>query len=71
METEEGKGKEWRVMRFAQHKNRDSMCFGESVEEIPEAVSALDLWQVYNKLLTDFVAKLSPEELEKLKADYI
>ena len=45
-------------------------CSRESVEEMLEAVSALDLWSVYNKLLTDCVALLSPEELAKLKADY-
>lgn len=42
----------------------------ESVDEMLETVSALDLWSVYNKLLTDCVALLSPEELAKLKADY-
>ena len=45
-------------------------CSRESVEEMLETVSALDLWPVYNKLLTDCVALLSPEELAKLKADY-
>ena len=45
-------------------------CTRESVEEMLETVSALDLWPVYNKLLTDCVALLSPEELAKLKADY-
>ena len=35
-----------------------------------EAVSSLDLWPVYNKLLTDCVALLTSEELAKLKADY-
>lgn len=45
-------------------------CTRESVEEMLEAVSSLDLWPVYNKLLTDCVALLSPEELAKLKADY-
>lgn len=45
-------------------------CTRESVEEILEIVSALDLWPVYNKLLMDCVALLSPEELAKLKADY-
>lgn len=42
----------------------------ESVDEMLKTVSALDLWSVYNKLLTDCVALLSPEELAKLKADY-
>ena len=42
----------------------------ESVEEMLETVSNLDLWPVYNKLLTDCVALLTPEELAKLKADY-
>lgn len=42
----------------------------ESVEEMLETVSALDLWPVYNKLLADCVALLTPEELAKLKADY-
>lgn len=45
-------------------------CSKESVEKMLETVSALDLWPVYNKLLTDCVALLSPEELAKLKADY-
>ena len=45
-------------------------CTRESVEEMLEAVSSLDLWPVYNKLLTDCVALLSLEELVKLKADY-
>lgn len=45
-------------------------CTRESVEEMLEAVSSLDLWPVYNKLLTDCVALLSPEKLAKLKADY-
>lgn len=42
----------------------------ESVDEMLETVSALDLWPVYRKLLTDCVALLTPEELAKLKADY-
>lgn len=45
-------------------------CSRESVEEMMETVSTLDLWSVYNKLLTDCAALLSPEELAKLKADY-
>ena len=45
-------------------------CTRESVEEMLEAVSALDFWPVYRKLLTDCVALLTPEELAKLKADY-
>lgn len=45
-------------------------CSRESVEEMLETVSALDLWPVYNKLLTDCIALLSPEELVKLKVDY-
>lgn len=45
-------------------------CSRERVEEMLETVSALDLWPVYNKLLTDCVALLSPEELTKLKSDY-
>ena len=45
-------------------------CSRESVDEMLEAVSGLDLWSVYNKLLTDCVALLSQEELAKLKADY-
>ena len=45
-------------------------CTRESVEEILETVSYLDLWPVYRKLLTDCVALLTPEELAKLKADY-
>lgn len=42
----------------------------ESVDEMLETVSALDLWPVYRKLLTDCAAFLTPEELAKLKADY-
>lgn len=45
-------------------------CSRESVEEMLETISSLDLWPLYNKLLTDCVALLSPEELAKLKADY-
>lgn len=45
-------------------------CSRESVEEMLETVSTLDLWPVYNKLLTDCVALLSPEELAQIKADY-
>lgn len=45
-------------------------CTRESVDEMLETVSALDLWPVYRKLLTDCAAFLTPEELAKLKADY-
>lgn len=45
-------------------------CSRENVEEMLATVSALDLWSVYNKLLTDCIALLSPDELAKLKADY-
>lgn len=45
-------------------------CSRESVDEMLETVSTLDLWPVYRKLLTDCVALLTPEELVKLKADY-
>ena len=45
-------------------------CSRENVEEMLETISALDLWPVYNKLLTDCTALLSQEELAKLKADY-
>ena len=45
-------------------------CSRESVEEMLETVSALDLWPVYNKLLTDCAALLTMEELAKLKAAY-
>ncbi len=45
-------------------------CSRESVEEMLETVSALELRPVYRKLLTDCVALLTPEELAKLKADY-
>lgn len=45
-------------------------CSRESVDEMMEVVSAWDLWPVYNKLLSDCVALLSPEELAKLKYDY-
>lgn len=45
-------------------------CSRESVEEMLETVSALDLWPVYRKLLTDYAAFLTLEELAKLKADY-
>ena len=42
----------------------------KSVEEMLKTVSALDLWPVYRKLLTDCTVFLTPEELAKLKADY-
>lgn len=45
-------------------------CTRESVEEILETVSYLDLWPVYRKLLTDCATLLTLEELVKLKADY-
>lgn len=45
-------------------------CSRESVDEMLETVSAMDLRPVYRKLLTDCVALLTPEELAKLKADY-
>ena len=45
-------------------------CSRKNVDEMLETVSALDLWPVYRKLLTDCVALLSPEELAKLKVDY-
>lgn len=45
-------------------------CTRESVDEMLETVSAFDLLPVYNKLLTDCVSLLSPEELAKLKANY-
>lgn len=45
-------------------------CSRESVDEMLETVSALDLWLVYKKLLTDCATLLTPEELAKLKADY-
>lgn len=45
-------------------------CSRESVEEMLETISALDLWPVYNKLLTDCVDLLSPEEQATLRADY-
>ena len=45
-------------------------CPRESVDEMLEAASGWDLLPVYNKLLTDCVALLSPKELAKLKADY-
>lgn len=45
-------------------------CSREGVEEMLEAISALDLLPVYNKLLTDCVSLLTPEKLAKLKADY-
>lgn len=45
-------------------------CSRESVEELLETVPALNLWPVYNKLLTDCVDLLSPQELAKLKSDY-
>lgn len=45
-------------------------CSRESVDEMLETVSALDLWPVYYKLLTDCLSLLSSDELAKLKADY-
>ena len=45
-------------------------CTRESVEELQGTISALDLWPIYNKLLTDCVTLLSPDELAKLQTDY-
>lgn len=45
-------------------------CSRESINEMLKAVSGWDLWPVYNKLLTDCSALLTPEELAKLKNDY-
>lgn len=45
-------------------------CSRENIEKMLETVSALDLWPVYRKLLTDCVVLLTPEELAKLKSDY-
>ena len=45
-------------------------CSRESVVEMLDTISTLDLLPVYNRLLMDCVALLSPEELAKLKADY-
>lgn len=45
-------------------------CSRKSVEKMLETISAFDLLPVYNKLLTDCDALLSPEELAKLKTDY-
>ena len=42
----------------------------ENVDEMLEVVSGWVLLPVYNKLLTDCVALLSPEELEKLQDEY-
>ena len=42
----------------------------ESTEELLDAVLEWDLWELYNKLLTEHDDLLTPEELEKLKADY-
>ena len=42
----------------------------ESTDELLDAVLEWDLWELYNKLLTDHDDLLTPEEREKLKADY-
>lgn len=45
-------------------------CSRESVDEMLEAIAGWDLWQVYNKLLTECIALLTVAEVAKLKADY-
>lgn len=42
----------------------------ESVDEMLEAISGWDLWQVYNKLLTECTELLTAAEISKLKSDY-
>ncbi len=42
----------------------------EITEELLDAVIEWDLWELYDKLLTEHDDLLTPEELEKLKADY-
>ena len=45
-------------------------CSRESVDEMLEVIAGRDLWQVYNKLLTECTALLTTAEVAKLKADY-
>ena len=45
-------------------------CSRESVDEMLKVVSGWDLLPVYNKLLIDRAALLTPEELAKLRANY-
>lgn len=45
-------------------------CTRESVDEMLEVIAGWDLWQVYNKLLTECTALLTTAEVAKLKADY-
>lgn len=45
-------------------------CCRESVDEMLEVIAGWDLWQVYNKLLTECTALLTTAEVAKLKADY-
>lgn len=42
----------------------------KSVDEMLEVIAGWDLWQVYNKLLTECTALLTTAEVAKLKADY-
>lgn len=45
-------------------------CSRERVDEMLEVIAGWDLWQVYNKLLTECTALLTTAEVAKLKADY-
>lgn len=42
----------------------------ESVDEMLEVIAGWDLWQLYNKLLTECTALLTTAEVAKLKAEY-
>lgn len=42
----------------------------DNTNEMLDTVAVWDLWQVYHKLLTDCVAFLIPDEIERLRADY-
>lgn len=42
----------------------------ESVDELLDAIYGWDLWPIYNMLLTEYEALLTPAEIAKLKADY-
>ena len=49
----------------------DHMAYSrKSVDEMLETLSYYDIWQIYDKLLTDFVVMLTPEERKTLKGNY-
>ena len=42
----------------------------KTVEELLTAIESFDLWQLYNKLMTDCLDLLSEEEIAFLKSEY-